>query len=187
MRPSEISDAVVYIHTWPDHLVAPDLLLWLMEAGFRRERITFTRQFGRDVCTAMNASLRRAIDSRAPWAVFCDRDMRPTPRGMRPWLESDEFDVTCVKYPCETGAHAWGAQGGFHTGIWRARPADLARARMPVFGWPTNADGTALEGCNCQHAALRFREAGLTIGHAGACGHVPRGKDGLPETMHFGL
>jgi len=105
---------------------------------------------------------------------------------MAPFLDSQAFDVTCVRFACETGAHAWPKDGtGWHTGIWRARPADLARVEMPLFGWPRNEAGTALEGCNCNHAAGQLRAAGLTVGAAGTCGHVPRGRDGLPDTMHF--
>lgn len=164
----------VFVLAWPDLMVTPELLFWLLEAGFRRERIVFTRAGGKDIAAGYNSMVKLALEGPGDEFVFADNDVRPSPKATAPFLLDNPADLVCVKYPTACGDKTWETPDAFHTALWRTRRDVLERIGLPAFRLPMLADGTAATGCTCQWFSTKARALGFTTSHAGEADHTPK-------------
>ena len=172
----------VVIIAHPELLVAPELLLWLLDCGFPRRNILISRGNPRDQAAAFNWAVARSLTMPVEACLFADNDIRPDRRLTEPMLEMP-YDFTCARTDNENGLNGWRADDAFHTGIWIARRSALVQVRAPWFAFKTSPDGSEIRGCVCDHFAERAKAAGCSIGNAGWAMHYPRAQSKLPECV----
>lgn len=163
----------VCVTAHPDLLVAPELILWLLDIGIPRRNILISRGNPRDQAAAFNWAVSKSIKMPVDHCLFSDNDIRPDIKLTEPMLEMP-YHFTCARTETETGMDAWRDQDSFHTGIWIADRMALSRVPAPWFAWGLNADGSEIKTCVCDHFSKAAKAAGYTIGNAGWALHVPR-------------
>ena len=153
----------------------PNLSWWLWHEGFQPKNVYWHRSIRRRGAHDVdyNHGVRTALESGKSDLMFCDCDMEPGPGNARttPFLE-DRYDLQCVQCPTECGDASWSSADSFHTGMWRAKRESIERLGMPLFRWPTTADGAEMTGCMCKPLVEKARQLGLTTGHVGKAGHL---------------
>lgn len=179
----DTSKTHVSIFTHPNHMVSPELMVWLFKNGFDPKNFVFTRGNGRDVCISYNIGVKAARDSGLEWMLFCDNDIRPLQGQSAPFLAS-KADIVCVRY--NTGVPLdWDRPYSFHCGMWRTSKRVLDLLPSPLFKSEYSENGLSRLTCTCdpirRHAIIK----GLTIEAAGFAGHTPRQEDGLPTTYRI--
>ena len=177
LNPAKTS-VVVVAH--PDLLVAPELMLWLLDIGIPRRNILISRGNARDQAAAYNWAVSKALTMPVEACLFADNDIRPDLKLTAPLLAMP-FDFTCARTETETGMKGWREEGAFHSALWLANRAALARVPAPWFQWTLTPDGAQITDCVCVHFAKRAKAAGCTIGNAGWAQHYPRARPTLPD------
>lgn len=172
----------VVIVAHPDMLVAPELLLWLLDCGFPRRNILVSRGCARDQAVAYNKAVALSLTMPVEACLFADNDIRPDRVLTEPMLEMP-FDFTCARTETELGLDSWKSEQAFHTGLWIARRSALVRVKPPWFAWGLSPDGSEIRGCVCEAFAQRAKQAGCSIGNAGWAKHYPRKRSDLPEAL----
>jgi hypothetical protein len=169
------SETFVVVFCPPKIAAHPKLSWWLWREGFQPGNVYWHRGIERRIHTVdYNQGVKAALESGKRELMFCDCDIEPSPAKTNAFLE-DRFDLQCAKCPTECGGKSWTAPESWHTGMWRAKRETLEKLGMPLFGWPTSADGTELKGCMCVPLVEKARKLGITTGHLGEAGHELRG------------
>ncbi len=170
MKPSfDPEHARAVVLSWPDRSLTFEAARWLFQllpggnvVSVSARDIERARNLAvRDVCLASPAEVEAFI--------FIDRDMRPDPAKVRPWVEA-EADVVACEYRCHNTA-AWSEPWGFHMGLVRVTRRVLETVKPPWFAFGRTADGARITSCECMHFARKVREAGFEVVRAGWCGH----------------
>lgn len=182
-------DAIMVVIAWPDLMVAPELVEWKSEIGIPRKNVCYMRKHSFNISETFNTAIKLALQmckgKYDRWIMFAEKDIRPNPKMMIPWLESDG-DIVCAKYKTETGENAWKGETPFHTGLWRIKADTLRKIGLPAFMPVFSPDGTTSIGCQCSFFAEKAKAMGMSIVVAGEAVHTPKIKDGLQDVFICG-
>lgn len=165
----DLKNTRAYVLTWPNHMIAMELIAWLHHLGIAFDRLTTITFPARDLASANNHYCQLAKRAKEKFCIFADNDIRPTPAGTAPFLDCP-LDVVACETDCQ--GHPWGSASEFHAGMWRTRKEVLLKIKPPYFGWKYNDVGKIV-GCTCQMFRQKALNAGFSVGHAGFAKHVP--------------
>jgi len=165
--PFDPNDAAVFISTYPDGMLKPELIGFFAAHGIP---LTAIHSYNwRDVNIARNRAIKTlALPSGKTHLIFADNDIVPSQRTDS-FFQADA-DAVGAMFDLPDMA-SWSDPEMIHFGLVRFHRHVLAAIQPPWFQRVYTPDGAGLVKCGCLYLRDKIKEKGFRIARAGWCGH----------------
>jgi hypothetical protein len=155
---------------WPDAAYTHEIAMW--SRNFPPANVLPVVR--KDVCAARHwavAELCKKAPADIQHFIFIDRDMRPMPEPLVPFLAADADLVGCA-YD-DGNLSSWAEPDAVHGGLFRVTRRLVDALPLPWWQYEYSPDGTTFR-CECGSLERKVKAAGFSVARAGWCGHRDR-------------